>query len=81
MRTPRPARFLFGKEAFFILARKSRGYTEAYIGIASRVGGRAVEILPVPPASRSVEISGGGLTAPGRKRTISGWKLSQGGEQ
>ena len=30
IRTPRPARLLFGKEAFFALARKSRGCAEAY---------------------------------------------------
>jgi hypothetical protein len=35
-RTPRPARFLFGKEGFSVLARKSRGCAEAYLGTASR---------------------------------------------
>ena len=36
MRTSRSARFLFGKEAFFVLARKSRGCAEAYIGYAAQ---------------------------------------------
>ncbi|MGA7640835.1 MAG: hypothetical protein WBW56_01410, partial [Syntrophobacteraceae bacterium] len=67
---PRPARFLFEKEAFFVLARKSRGCAEAYMGTASR----SVEIMFVPPPKAAAK-SAGGPTAPGRKRTLSGWKL------
>jgi|GEM_PF-680561 hypothetical protein len=35
---------------------------------------RSVEILPLPQP-KAVAKSAGGPTAPGRKRTLSGWKL------
>src|SRR5208337_5065070 len=47
--------FRFEKEAFFVLARKSRGCAEAYMGTPHKRDRR--------------------LTPPGRKRTLSGWKL------
>ncbi len=53
------------------MARKSRGCAEAYMGTASR----SVEFLSVPPP-KAVAKSAGGPTAPGRKRTLSGWKLT-----
>ena len=59
MRTPRPARFTFGKEAFPILPRKSGSCAEAYINTASLAGGRVVKILPVsPPKGRSRRSAG-----------------------
>ena len=47
--------FPIRNEAFFVLARKSRGCAEAYIGTPHKQTRR--------------------LTPPGRKRTVSGWKL------
>ena len=47
------------------MARKSRVCAEAYLGTASGHGQvrDCVQFLPVPPASRSVEILAGGPTA------------------
>ncbi len=66
----------------FIKGGRGDFSAEAYtVGAASRAGGRAVEILPVPPASRDVEILAGGpgSQAPGRKRILSGRKASAAG--
>jgi hypothetical protein len=77
---PRPARFPFGKEAFFVLARKELALSPAEGGVARRR-------TYVPPlvmdrsgiASRSVIEPAGvsAATAQGRKRTLSGRKLTR----
>jgi hypothetical protein len=55
--------FQFGKEGFFVLTRKSRGYAEAYTRTPHKKPRRLTPSEPAPDPIR------------GRKRTLSGWKL------